>query len=85
MKECVLCGKEKASDALRVCFDCIRNGRGNAIAKKTHNRIRAAYGLPAEPPKSEGGLRCDFCSNECEMKEGERSYCGLLYALQRRF
>ena len=77
MKECVLCGKGKASEALQVCVDCIRSGRGNAIAEETHKRIRSEYGLPAEPPKSEGGIRCDLCSNECMMKEGERSYCGL--------
>jgi pyruvate formate lyase activating enzyme len=45
--------------------------------KERHKQIRAEYGLPAEPPKSEGGIRCDLCSNECKMKEGERSYCGL--------
>ena len=77
MKECVLCGKGKASETLRVCVDCIRTGRGNTIVKETHKRIRSEYGLPAEPPKSEGGIRCDLCSNECKMKEGERSYCGL--------
>jgi len=77
MKECVLCGKGKASETLRVCVDCIRTGRGNTIVKETHKRIRSEYGLPAEPPKSEGGIRCDLCSNECKMKEGDRSYCGL--------
>jgi pyruvate formate lyase activating enzyme len=77
MKECVLCGKEKASEMLRVCADCIRSGRGNTIVKETHKQIRAEYGLPAEPQKSEGGIRCDLCSNECVMKEGDRSYCGL--------
>ncbi|MEA2076268.1 MAG: radical SAM protein [Euryarchaeota archaeon] len=79
MEECVLCSKESASEALQVCVDCIRSGRADALdyAKAAHKRIRAKYGLPAEPPKSKGGIRCNLCSNECVMKEGERSYCGL--------
>jgi pyruvate formate lyase activating enzyme len=81
--ECVLCKKGKASKELKVCVDCIREGdrREDAIsyAKKAHRRIRAEYDLPEEPPRSrtEGGIICDLCSNECRMKEGERSYCGL--------
>ncbi len=79
MKECVICGKGKASATLRACVDCIRSGRETAMiyAKEAHNRIRAEYGLPTEPPKSEDGISCDLCSNECVMNEGERSYCGL--------
>jgi pyruvate formate lyase activating enzyme len=79
MEECVLCGKGKASDILRVCVECIRSGREDArdYAKAAHTQIRSKYGLPAEPPQSEGGIRCNLCSNECVMKEGERSYCGL--------
>ena len=79
MEECVICSKENASEALRVCVECIRSGRADALdyAKAAHRRVRAKYGLPAEPPKSKGGIRCNLCSNECVMKEGERSYCGL--------
>ena len=79
MKACAICGKDTASDALHVCVECIRSGREDALvyARETHKRIRAKYGLPAEPPKSEGGIRCNLCSNECVLKEGERSYCGL--------
>lgn len=79
MEECVLCGKENAAEALRVCVECIRSGREDArdYVKAAHKRIRARYDLPAEPPKSEGGILCSLCSNECVMKEGERSYCGL--------
>ncbi|MCK4398988.1 MAG: radical SAM protein [Methanophagales archaeon] len=79
MEKCMICGNRKASESLRVCVDCIRSGRENAsfYAKEAHKRIRAEYGLPAEPPKSKGGISCNLCSNECVMKEGERSYCGL--------
>jgi pyruvate formate lyase activating enzyme len=79
MEKCVICGTGKASSLLRVCVDCIRARREHAAryAMEAHTRIRADYRLPAEPPKSENGIRCDLCSNECVMKEGERSYCGL--------
>lgn len=75
----MLCGKENASAMLRVCVDCIRSGREDALdyAKAAHQQIRARYGLPAEPPKSDGGIPCNLCSNECVMAEGEMSYCGL--------
>jgi len=33
--------------------------------------------LPGKPPKSSDGIRCNLCSNECILEEGERSYCGL--------
>jgi len=69
MKECVLCGKGKASETLQVRVDCIRTGRGNTIVKGTHKWIRSEYGLPAEPPKSEGGIRSDLCSNECKIND----------------
>jgi len=79
MEECVLCGKGTASSVLRVCVDCIRTGRTGALdyAKAAHRQIRARYSLPAEPPKSDGGIACNLCSNECVMAEGELSYCGL--------
>ena len=79
MRNCILCGKENVSAALQVCVDCIRSGRREALelAGAAHARVRAQYQLPAEPPRSEGGIRCTVCSNECVLAEGERGYCGL--------
>ncbi len=79
MRTCVLCGKENTSAALQVCVDCLRSGREEAVelAREAHARIRAQYRLPAEPPRSEGGIRCTICANECMMAAGERGYCGL--------
>jgi pyruvate formate lyase activating enzyme len=79
MINCVLCGKGNASELLQVCVDCIRSGRADALSYATaaHKQIRSKYGLPAEPPRSAGGIRCTLCSNECVLKDGERSYCGL--------
>ncbi|MDI6884845.1 MAG: radical SAM protein [archaeon] len=79
MEDCVLCGKETASATLQVCVDCIRSDREDALdyALAAHKQIRAKYGLPVEPPKSDGGIPCNLCSNGCVIAEGERSYCGL--------
>jgi len=79
MRTCALCGHEHAADVLQVCVDCIRRGRPGAMeyVKAAHKPVRASYGLPAEPPQSEGGIRCTLCSNECVLSDGERSYCGL--------
>jgi pyruvate formate lyase activating enzyme len=79
MRTCVLCGKENVSGALQVCVECLRSGREEVLffAKEAHERIRTQYSLPAEPPRSEGGIRCTICANECVMAEGERGYCGL--------
>ncbi len=74
MKECVLCGKEKASEALRVCVDCIRTGRGNTIflyacnfdclfcQNASHNDLGAAETLNIN----------DFVSS---VKTNEDAYC----------
>jgi pyruvate formate lyase activating enzyme len=79
MRNCILCGKENVSAALQVCVDCLRSGREEAIelARGAHARIRTQYRLPAEPPRSAGGIRCTICANECVIAEGERGYCGL--------
>ena len=47
--------------------------------EEAHAKIRAVYKLVSSPPKTKGGITCtcDLCANECEMGEGERSYCGL--------
>jgi len=38
---------------------------------------RVEFGLPLEPPRSPGGVRCALCANECLIGEGERGFCGL--------
>ncbi len=42
-----------------------------------HRESRKRFGLPEEPPKSEGGIKCAMCVNECRIGENERGYCGL--------
>lgn len=33
--------------------------------------------MPTEPPRRKQGVQCKLCSNECEIGEGERGFCGL--------
>jgi pyruvate formate lyase activating enzyme len=78
---CMLCGRSAldVADAVKVCGKCIL-GNFPAVReelRKRHALSRAAFELPAEPPKSTGGVKCPLCSNECTMGEGERGYCGL--------
>jgi pyruvate formate lyase activating enzyme len=81
MKRCELCGKKSAeiSERLQVCANCVREKGDEALrrALSTHKKIRMDYGLPPQPPKTLGGIRCKLCANECMMGQGERGYCGL--------
>jgi len=48
------------------------------IAMKGHEESRGQYGLPPEPPRDSGGLRCTMCANECIIGEGRFGFCGLV-------
>lgn len=67
------------SRSIGVCIKCIRkHGRGALEeSREAHKRARRSFSLPVEPPKTQGGIQCKFCANECVMGEGERGYCGL--------
>ncbi len=78
---CGLCGSQSLlnSGALGVCGPCIRMDPNRAlrIARAVHMTTRHRFGLPALPPRVEGGVRCVLCSQECQMGEAGRGYCGL--------
>lgn len=78
---CKICGTSKiVSRSISICIDCFRKNKGENILKEaleTHKKYRKIYGLPHEPPKSTGGIRCTMCSNNCSIGEGEVGYCGL--------
>lgn len=78
---CLLCGKSSPliSKVLAVCNSCIRRKPESALplVKKAHAKSRAAFDLPAEPPKDPKGVRCGVCANECRIPPGEKGYCGL--------
>jgi pyruvate formate lyase activating enzyme len=62
-----------------VCLACIRERADEALplALGAHRRSRAAFGLPAEPPRDPEGLPCRVCVKECLIPDGGTGYCGL--------
>ena len=81
-KECKLCGARSRtiSEKIGVCVDCLRDRPEEAleIAMKIHEDSKGAFGLPPCPPRSESGVRCGMCGNECVIPEGGLGYCGLV-------
>jgi len=67
------------SNTLGFCADCIRT-RFDVVwpqIKTVHDRSRTAYGLPADPPRSEQGVQCSLCVHRCRIPEKRTGYCGL--------
>ena len=79
--KCRICGKisREVSEVLGVCLSCIRNKPEESleISKKVHMKVRREFGLPEQPPRSNGGIECKICSNNCKIGNGETGYCGL--------
>jgi len=77
--QCGHCREYKLlSPTLGVCVDCIRDHFEAVWPRlaRVHAASRERFGLPVDPPRSGGGLRCGRCQNECRLAEGERGYCG---------
>ncbi|MDY6842591.1 MAG: radical SAM protein [Thermodesulfobacteriota bacterium] len=87
-KECRICKKKSTtiSDSLGVCAHCIKNKFNETLPllKNAHSRARVMYDLPPEPPRSEEGMKCNFCVNNCMIQEGERGYCGIRKNIGRK-
>jgi len=81
MAQCKLCNAsaKAISRELGLCLACIRKRPEDALpaAKQTHEKSRAAFALPEEPPKDPQGISCRICVNECRIPEGQMGYCGL--------
>ncbi len=82
LRKCEFCGEEKEiAGILGICVDCIRNkwSQVKDLVYKAHAKVREKYGLSPTPPTSKRGIKCDLCSNECVIGEGESGYCGLRF------
>jgi len=79
--KCLLCGEEYPviSSSLGICLNCIRGNFSMSYPyiKAVHRESRNSFNLPAEPPRSERGVVCPLCVNQCRIAEGERGFCGL--------
>jgi pyruvate formate lyase activating enzyme len=80
MAKCIRCGKESIliSSALEICVDCIRSHYEEVQPHifHVHARVRETFDLPPCPPKSNQGLACSFCVNQCQILPDSRGYCG---------
>ncbi|MHC1592097.1 MAG: radical SAM protein [Candidatus Helarchaeales archaeon] len=78
---CKFCGQEVLiSKNLSACVDCLRE-MSPAVRKKieqVHDLSRRQFNLPVNPPKSETGMSCNICQNNCKIAVGERGFCGLV-------
>jgi pyruvate formate lyase activating enzyme len=81
MGVCHTCGQSSPLTAAfpGVCTVCLRARpvEALAVARIAHAEARREFGLPTEPPRTAGGVRCTLCANECLIGEGEHGYCGL--------
>lgn len=78
---CQHCGRESPliSQTLGLCLDCIRRNFTQVFPRieQAHYNARSRFGLPKQPPRAEGGAKCQLCTNECCIPLNERGYCGL--------
>ncbi len=81
MKKCMLCEKMDpgVSTILPYCYRCIRErfSEIKGALEEIHGSSRTSFHLPKRPYKSEGGLPCHFCVNQCLMNPGEIGFCGM--------
>ena len=77
--QCEFCGAESSliSQFLGVCLNCIRQNfeAVKPRLERAHRKARESFGLPPTPPHGPG-FTCRICVNECQIAEGERSFCG---------
>jgi len=79
--KCKICGLESPliSNYLGVCVNCIRENPKESlkVVLDAHKKARDPYKLPPQPYKTQNGVKCSICSNECSMSNGEVGFCGL--------
>ncbi len=78
---CILCHRTSRliSKSIGLCPDCIKYQfeQAWALLQTTHRLSREEFQLPPSPPRHMDGIQCNLCSNECQIAEGERGFCGL--------
>uniref|UniRef100_A0A7C2VI07 Radical SAM protein n=1 Tax=Ignisphaera aggregans TaxID=334771 RepID=A0A7C2VI07_9CREN len=80
MGTCRVCGKKSRviSNVIGVCVKCLRESdEALAIALEAHRRYRSRMGLPLEPPRDPGGVKCSLCVNACSIPHGGIGFCGM--------
>ncbi len=84
MGTCAFCGRKSPiiSNVIGVCAECLRNRGAEAlrIAHQPHAKYRLTLGLPLNPPRVEGGARCNICVNNCVIPDNGRGFCGVWFS-----
>lgn len=79
---CRVCGKKSQyiSSVLEVCADCTkyRFDEAKEHIARAHAKIRAAHGLPPEPPRDPKGVQCADCGNMCRIPPNGVGFCGVV-------
>lgn len=87
-KDCQSCHQAAAGTAVAIglCPSCCRSNPQAARlrAEAAHRDSRAAFDVPATPPRDADGIQCRLCSNECIIGEGGKGFCGLRTVRQGR-
>ncbi len=86
--KCLVCGEkaEAVSDRLSVCLKCIRGKPEKALetTRRVHEKSRAVFGLPSEPPRDSDGIFCGVCANNCVIGSDSAGFCGLVWNVEER-
>ncbi len=81
LESCSICHRTipRVSAAFGICTICLKSKFSTVQSRirKVHAITRTEFELPPEPPRDPEGIRCNLCSNECMIGEGEKGYCGL--------
>jgi len=78
--ECGICKEEKiVAKTLGICSDCLkrRPTESQPFIISAHRKARVPFGFCYPPPKEKGGVLCKLCQNQCQLKEGQLSFCGM--------
>lgn len=80
MSICRICNKESPliSKFISLCYECITKlDDVYEYVGQIHKPSRQEYNLPLEIPRSEDGIPCRVCGNNCVIEEGNFGFCGL--------
>jgi hypothetical protein len=78
------CGRQEAAKTIGFCADCRRSLPLEKLPLEAHRKARRDYRLPESVPRSPGGTACRLFTNGCQLRNGERGYCGLRKSLAGR-
>ncbi|MHA2173900.1 MAG: radical SAM protein [Candidatus Hodarchaeales archaeon] len=81
MTSCQLCGSDKLiiSERVHICPQCAhtRPVESKKIGRQIRRTTRTTWNLPLDIPKDKEGKQCRFCTNQCQIPNGERGFCGI--------